>query len=178
MTATPRDADVMAFERATGYMVGQAAEWAMVSRFDAVQAGLLKYGVRMVRFIAQDGDAAQLIDFEHLALRQCAETHRMIKRLLADAGVALTPLMLVQVPDARAAQDEARRFLTEQLHFDHEAVRIHTADEPDPALLSLANDPTVEVLIFKMAVALGFDAPRAFTLAALRGARNLAFGIR
>ncbi|WCF29168.1 DEAD/DEAH box helicase [Xylella fastidiosa] len=178
MTATPRDADVMAFERATGYMVGQAAEWAMVSRFDAVQAGLLKYGVRMVRFIAQDGDAAQLIDFEHLALRQCAETHRMIKCLLADAGVALTPLMLVQVPDGRAAQDEARRFLTEQLHFDHEAVRIHTADEPDPALLSLANDPTVEVLIFKMAVALGFDAPRAFTLAALRGARDPAFGIQ
>ncbi len=42
----------------------------------------------------------------------------------------------------------------------------------------LANDPTVEVLIFKMAVALGFDAPRAFTLAALRGARDPAFGIQ
>jgi len=39
-------------------------------------------------------------------------------------------------------------------------------------------DPSVEVLIFKMAVALGFDAPRAFTLAALRGARDKDFGIQ
>jgi hypothetical protein len=34
------------------------------------------------------------------------------------------------------------------------------------------------VLIFKMAVALGFDAPRAFTLAALRGARDPGFGVQ
>lgn len=64
------------------------------------------------------------------------------------------------------------------LKFTADAVRLHTADEPDPDLLSLANDPTVEVLIFKMAVALGFDAPRAFTLAALRGVRDADFAVQ
>ena len=178
MTATPRDADVGAFERATGYEVGTVEDWASISRHDAVQAGLLKRGVRLVRFIARDGDTAQLVDFEHLALRECTAMHRRIKATLAEAGLSLTPLMLVQVPDGKAAQQEAQRFLIDQLGFDASAVRLHTADEPDPDLLSLANDPTVEVLVFKMAVALGFDAPRAYTLAALRGARDAAFGVQ
>ena len=178
MTATPRDADMADFESATGYTVGEPADWASVSRSDAVDAGLLKRGVRMVRFIARDGDTAQLVDYEHLALRECAALHRRIQGELRDQGVALTPLMLVQVPDGRAAQEEARRHLVEELGFDAAAVRVHTADEPDPDLLSLAQDPAVEVLVFKMAVALGFDAPRAFTLAALRGARDVDFGVQ
>ena len=178
MTATPRDADMVAFQRATGYTVGDPADWASVSRFDAVEAKLLKQGVRRVRFIARDGDTAQLVDFEHLALRECAAMHRHIKDTLSEAGVSLTPLMLVQVPDGKAGQDAAKKYLVEELKFDASAVRVHTADEPDPDLLALAQDPNVEVLIFKMAVALGFDAPRAFTLAALRGARDVGFGVQ
>ena len=178
MTATPRDADVAAFERATGYEVGTVEDWASVSRYDAVEAGLLKRGVRLVRFLARNDDSAQLVDFEHLALRECARTHRAIRTSLTAAGIALTPLMLVQVPDGKVAQEAAKRFLVEHLKFDESAVRLHTADEPDPDLLSLSNDPTVEVLIFKMAVALGFDAPRAYTLAALRGARDPSFGVQ
>ena len=178
MTATPRDADAQAFERDTGYRVGTPADWASVSRFDAVEAGLLKRGVRTVRFLAKDGDTAQLVDFEHLALRECAAMHRHIQHELQQAGVALTPLMLVQVPDGAKAQESARRHLIDTLGFAESAVRVHTAAEPDPDLIALANDPTVEVLIFKMAVALGFDAPRAFTLAALRGARDKGFGVQ
>lgn len=178
MTATPRDRDVDAFAADTGYRVGRPGDWASVSRHDAVAAGLLKRGVRTVRFIAKDDDARQLVDFEQLALRECAEAHRRIKDLLAAAGVALTPLMLVQVPDGRAAQLKAAEYLTGTLGFPAAAVRVHTADEPDPDLIALANDPSVEVLIFKMTVALGFDAPRAFTLAALRGARDADFGVQ
>ena len=178
MTATPRDADVAGFERDTGITLGEPADWASVSRYDAVEAGLLKRGVRIVRFIARDGDTAQLVDFEHLALRECAAMHRTIGKALREAGIGLTPLMLVQVPNGRDAQDDARTYLVDTLGFAADAVRVHTADEPDPELLSLADDPRVEVLIFKMAVALGFDAPRAFTLTALRGARDAAFGVQ
>jgi hypothetical protein len=178
MTATPRDADALAFERDTGYRIGEPADWASVSRFDAVEAHLLKRGVRTVRFVARDGDAAQLVDFEHLALRECVTMHRRIRDELHNAGMALTPLMLVQVPDGAQAQKDARQYLVDVLGFADSAVRVHTAAEPDPDLIALASDPTVEVLIFKMAVALGFDAPRAFTLAALRGTRDAAFGVQ
>ena len=178
MTATPRDADALAFQRDTEWQVGQPADWASVSRFDAVQAGLLKQGVRVVRFLARDEDAAQLVDFEQLALAECAAMHRRIASTLREAGVALTPLMLVQVPDGAQAQKDAKKYLVETLKFPESAVRVHTASEPDPDLIALANDPTVEVLIFKMAVALGFDAPRAFTLAALRGVRDAGFAVQ
>lgn len=178
MTATPRDRDALAFEQDTGYRISDPTDWASVSRYDAVESGLLKRGVRVVRFIARDNDIGKLIDFEHLALSECAAMHRRVKQTLQESGITLTPLMLVQVPDGKQAQQEARRYLVEQAGFSEQAVRVHTADEPDADLIALTNDPDVEVLIFKMAVALGFDAPRAFTLAALRGARDAGFGVQ
>ena len=39
--------------------------------------------------------------------------------------------------------------------FTERQIAVHTANEPDPDLLALANDEEREVLIFKMAVALG-----------------------
>jgi type III restriction enzyme len=42
----------------------------------------------------------------------------------------------------------------------------------------LAQDPQVEVLVFKMAVATGFDAPRASTLCALRPVVDAGFGLQ
>jgi hypothetical protein len=178
MTATPRDADVAQFERDTGYRVGDADEWMTVSRQDGVDAGLLKRGVKMVRFVAPDADTAALVDFERTALREAAQMHRHIAGELTRHGVALTPLLLVQVPNGDKDMREAKRVLVEELGFVDAAVRIHTAKEPDADLIALAHDPTVAVLIFKMAVALGFDAPRAFTLAALRGARDKDFGVQ
>jgi hypothetical protein len=134
--------------------------------------------VKVVRFVAPDDDTAALVDFERTALRQCAEMHRHIAGELNTHGIALTPLMLVQVPNGDKGMHEAKRVLVEELGFTESAVRIHTAKEPDADLIALAHDPSVEVLIFKIAVALGFDAPRAFTLAALRGARDKDFGIQ
>ena len=178
MTATPKDSDAKAFAKETGYEVGDEESWASISRYEGVQAGLLKRGVKMARFIVRNPDDDVLVDFERTALRECTAMHRKIKEELGLKGIALTPLMLVQVPNGGVHIDMAKEFLTGELGFLDHAVKVHTAKEPDPDLLALANDPQVEVLIFKMAVALGFDAPRAWTLAALRGARDASFGVQ
>jgi hypothetical protein len=178
LTATPRDADVAKFEQDTGYRLGDPDEWVTLARIDGVEAGLLKRGVKLVRFLAKDDDVASLVDFERTALRECAEMHRGIKEDLARAQIPVTPLMLVQAPDGERAMREAKRYLVEELGFADEAVAIYTSKEKTVDLLTVAVDPNVEVLIFKMAIALGFDAPRAFTLAALRGARDKDFGIQ
>lgn len=178
MTATPKDSDAKSFARETGWQVGDEDEWASICRHDGVKWGLLKTGVKMARFIVRNQDDSKLVDFERTALRECSVMHRRIKEILQDNGVSLTPLMLVQVPNGGQHIDMAREFLTASLGFPEGAVRVHTATEPDTDLLTLANDPTVEVLIFKMAVALGFDAPRAWTLAALRGSRDANFGVQ
>lgn len=187
MTATPDDADARRFARDTGFDFGGPERWASISRSEGVDARLLKRGVKLVRFIAPDADTRALVDFERTAIDECVKMHRLIQQRLADNGVALTPLMLVQIPDDPAhrrakgepsAIEEWRRRLVRDWGFAESAVRVHTADEPDADVLALAHDPTVEVLIFKMAVALGFDAPRAFTLAALRGVRDEGFGVQ
>lgn len=178
MTATPKDADAKAFARETGYQVGNEDDWSSVSRHDGVECGLLKKGVKMARFIVRNADDAKLVDFERTALRECSAMHRRIKETLAASGISLTPLMLVQVPNGGQHIDMAREYLISTLGFAESSVRVHTASEPDSDLMSLANDPSVEVLIFKMAVALGFDAPRAWTLAAMRGARDASFGVQ
>lgn len=178
MTATPRDADVEAFSARTGYQVGGPDDWATISRLEGYQAGLLKRGVKVARFITPNEDDAQLVDFEEVALSECAAMHARIKDTLRAQGIRLTPLMLVQVPNGGASIERAKRYLIETLNFPESAVRVHVANEPDPNLVELAQDPSVEVIIFKMAIAMGFDAPRAFTLAALRGARSREFGIQ
>lgn len=187
MTATPDDADAKRFARDTGFDFGGPERWASVSRADGVDARLLKRGVKLVRFIAPDADTRALVDFERTAIDECVKMHRLVKQQLAAAGIVLTPLMLVQIPDDPAhrrakgqpsAIEEWRRRLVRDWGFAESAVRAHTADEPDADVLALAHDPGVEVLVFKMAVALGFDAPRAFTLAALRGVRDEGFGVQ
>lgn len=178
MTATPRDADIASFAEKTGYQVGDAADWASITRDEGYQAGLLKLGVKTAQFLTGNNDDAALVDFEEVAMSECAAMHRHIKGVLAENGVKLTPLMLVQVPNGGAALDKAREYLTGPLKFPESAVKVHVSDEPDPNLQALANEASVEVLVFKMAIAMGFDAPRAFTLAALRGTRDANFGIQ
>jgi len=178
MTATPRDAEVEVFSARTGYQVGRPDEWATISRLEGYTAGLLKRGVKVARFITPNEDDAPLIDFEEVALSECAAMHARIKNTLRAQDIALTPLMLVQVPNGGASIERAKRYLIDTLRFPESAVRVHVANEPDPNLVALAQDPSVEVIVFKMAIAMGFDAPRAFTLAALRGTRSKEFGIQ
>lgn len=178
MTATPRDEDAIKFSQKTGYRLGNPDEWATITREQGVEAGLLKPEVKTVRFIARGGSESKMLDFERVALAQATAMHRRIKQELQTLGVGITPLLLVQVPNGGAAVDAAERVLVDELQFPASTVRKHTADEPDDNLAAIANDPNTEVLIFKMAVAMGFDAPRAFTLAALRGVRDREFGIQ
>ncbi len=178
MTATPRDADVAEFSKKTSYQVGDSSEWATVPRQEGVDAELLKVSVKTVRFITRNTNDAQLLEFEEVAMSECAVMHRHLKQTLKDAGIDVVPLMLVQVPNGDEAVDKAVKYLVEQVGFDQEAVRKHVSKEPDPNLMAMARDPKVEVIVFKMAIATGFDAPRAFTLAALRGARDKQFGVQ
>ena len=55
---------------------------------------------------------------------------------------------------------------------------VHTSAEPDPYFHTLAYDETKDILVFKVAAATGFDAPRAWTLVSLRKTRGVEFGLQ
>ena len=175
ITATPDDKDIEKWQKSHDI---KAISRLAVSRDDAVQAGLIKHEVNAVSYTAADEKQASLIDFEGAALKGATLMHRQIKAELTAAKIQLVPLMLVQVDSKSkdSVADAKARLL--KLGFAESAIAIHTSDEPDPNLAAIANNETIEVLIFKMAIALGFDAPRAWTLVSMRSAKGEDFGVQ
>lgn len=177
VTATPDDKDL---DDLKSRMQIKHIHKISVSRADATgndaNEGLIKRGVKAIAWRVDEGSEA-LVDFEKTALKNATELHHFLKGQLKQAGISLTPLMLVQVDSRGKSVERARDFLIE-LGFNESQIATHTSQEPDPTLLSLANNERVEVLIFKMAVALGFDAPRAWTLVSMRTTKDEDFGVQ
>lgn len=174
VTATPNDADIETFRVEAGL---PPIAKVSVSRTDAVAAGLIKPGVRAVSFVPAPNTGAVQIDFERTALRYAVDTHTNLKRALAKEGYTIVPLVLVQVASDADSVERAKQTLVD-FGIPEATIAVHTAEEPDPNILALANDENYQVLIFKMAVALGFDAPRAWTLVSMRSSRDVDFGIQ
>jgi len=173
ITATPDDADLDDLQQRM--QLGNLYR-ITISREDAVASGLIKNGIKCIAWKAEEGKES-LVDFEATALTEGARLHKRLKDTLKEEGIALIPLMLVQVDSTAASVERAKEQLL-HLGFTDSQIAIHTAEEPDAGLLALANDEAREVLIFKMAVALGFDAPRAWSLVSMRAARDEDFGIQ
>ena len=176
VTATPNDGDVTDFEAKVGIKIQRVR----VSRDQGVTAGLLKKGVRVGLLKTDEELTRKLVNFHQAAVWQGVQQHLAIKAAFEEAKVDLVPLLLVQAENTgkdSASPETIRQWLI-QSGIQDDKIRIHTAEEPTRELLGIAHDETVEVLIFKMAVALGFDAPRAHTLVSLRSTRDVDFAIQ
>jgi superfamily II DNA or RNA helicase len=170
VTATPDDADAEHFMKAAAI---KDLHRVQVSREEAVEAGLVKEGVRSIAYISPP-DQAVLADFEAAALQDACTMHARIKQELKTAGIDLKPLLMVQAGSSESIKEVRQGLIG--LGFSEETISTHTSDEPDENFLSLAHDETKEVLIFKMAAALGFDAPRAFCMVSMRPIKSTDFG--
>ncbi|BBL74442.1 DEAD/DEAH box helicase [Methylomagnum ishizawai] len=177
ITATPDDADVRKFKQAAG--IGELHRIA-VSRQHAVDAGLIKGSVKAIAYLAAD-DQKPFTDIPATALAEAWQAHCAIKAGLAAIGATFTPLLLVQVgnkgPAGVSVIEDAKAKLL-NLGVPEAAIASYTADEPNDDLATVAFDDSKEILLFKMAVALGFDAPRAFTVVSMRGAKDTDFGVQ
>jgi hypothetical protein len=176
-TATPNDDKLRDFTKAAGIQVETRVD---VARKRAVEEGLNKRGLMLgvVRFGAE---VEKLIDIETAALTAGWTQHNRLKERLAERGIALTPLMLVQVEDeAQGGPDPVERVKAKliEVGVPEGVIAVHTSGQPDANFHTLAYDPGREVLIFKMAVATGFDAPRAWTLVSVRPNRGRDFGMQ
>ncbi|MGS4887055.1 DEAD/DEAH box helicase [Roseibium sp. MB-4] len=176
-TATPNDEKLEAFEEKAGIEV---ASRVIVPRSNVVDAGLNKKGLMMgvIRMSEADRD---LVDHEQATLTAGWTQHKRVKARLAELGVALTPLMLVQVEDQTKGGDDPVDRVREKLieiGVPDSAIATHTSGQPDPDFHTLAYDPDKEVLVFKVSVATGFDAPRAWTLVSVRPNRGKEFGLQ
>lgn len=176
-TATPNDRKLMDFEDSADIEV---ASRVVIGREQAVDAGLNKVGLKL-GFLNFKEDERKLIDLEQATLMAAWNQHQLVKRELEKQKFGITPLLLVQVEDEQKGKDDPVKRVREKLEqfgVPKAAIKSHTSKEPDAAFHTFAYDPDVEVLIFKVSVATGFDAPRAWTLVSVRPNRGKDFGLQ
>lgn len=177
-TATPNDQKLAAFEEAAGVQVESRV---VVARDRVVAAGLNKCGLMLGYLRLNPGDE-EFIDFEQATLTAGWTQHREIAARLLEREIEVTPLMLVQVEDqATGGGDPVKRVREKLLELPGvtpDLIAVHTSGEPDADFHMLAYDHSKQILIFKVAVATGFDAPRAWTLVSVRPNRGTAFGLQ
>lgn len=164
-TATPKDQRLADFMASAGYSAFSTFE---VSRDDVVNARLNKRYIEAVVYDLRQS-MQTLADLQQTVLRQAWKRNQKLKSRLEKMGVAVVPLLLVQVGNGATAVADARQQLIELCGVHPAVIGEHSSDDPDPVLMaSIANDTTKEVLIFKQSAGTGFDAPRAFVLASTK----------
>lgn len=177
-TATPNDEKLLAFEKDAGVEVQSRV---VIDRDRVVQAGLNKWGLMLGYLHMNPGDE-DLIDFEQATLMAGWTQHRAICERLEEKDIGVVPLMLVQVEDqAKGGKDPVDRVKAELLELPgvrEDMIAVHTSGQPDADFHMMAYDHSKQILIFKVAVATGFDAPRAWTLVSVRPNRGTGFGLQ
>lgn len=174
-TATPKDERLLAFLREAGM---SAFESFAASRDEVVDARLNKRYIEAVVYDLRQS-VQTVADLKRTVLKQAWKRHCRLKRQLQEAGVALTPLLLVQVANGEKSVEEAEHDLTHLCKVHPGLIGKHSSDEPDPGLMAaIANDSSKEVLIFKQSAGTGFDAPRAFVLASTKPVNDADFAMQ
>jgi len=108
------------------------------------------------------------------ALKKRAKLAEMFKK----EGANINPLILVQLPDNKAGladkKDEIIRILDNKgITEKNGKLAIWLSEDKSETLPSIEkNDNEVEVLIFKQAIALGWDCPRASILVIFRESKS------
>lgn len=114
------------------------------------------------------------------ALKKRAELIKMYKK----EGSNINPLMLIQLPDNKSnlvsKKEDVVKILDEKgITEKNGKLAIWLSEDKSDTLLNIEkNDNEVEVLIFKQAIALGWDCPRASILVIFRETKSFEFTIQ
>lgn len=114
-------------------------------------------------------------------LAKLAELRNEYKSL----GREINPLLLIQLPDRKSEiedelKDEVIKHLAEEhgITLQSGKLAIYLSEEKENLENIAKNDSPVEVMLFKQAIALGWDCPRAQVLVLFRDHKSLAFSIQ
>lgn len=125
-------------------------------------------------------EAGKSTDEQILAI--AAAKREALKEAYAEQGIPINPLLLVQLPDNRRDmlmdyQAEITHMLREQhnITVENGKLAIYLSENKENLENLTRNDNEVEVMIFKQAIALGWDCPRASILCLFRDWRNFTF---
>lgn len=166
-------------------MMSKKAGFVSVPFDEVVSSGLIKQETSINQAIGKYVDISASAD--ELVIEAALAKRAELAKLYDETEVPVNPLILVQLPsdtEKTSTLDKSVREEVEQQLAKHgityENGKLAVWLSEDKKNLELIEKPTseVEVLIFKEAVAVGWDCPRAQILVMLRAIRSLTFEIQ
>ena len=157
----------------------------MISREDVVKAQMIKKGVHLNPAVRADEQAGR--DADLVLLQKALDKRTELEKLYKAVNSNVRPLLLIQLPSdtAKISADDTRirdtvaaylevNGITEQngklaVWLSSEKTNLEDISKPDNM---------VEVLLFKQAIALGWDCPRASVLLIYREMSNERFTVQ
>lgn len=161
-----------------------------VSLEDAKIEGMIKKSVilnpNFKNILTGDSLKTALADGSDAMVLEAALKKRVeIAEIYKDVGININPLLLIQLPDRKTQQedlikDEVVRILKDKYKMTTEngKLAIYLSEEKENLANIAKNDNETEVLIFKQAIALGWDCPRAQILVLFRDWKSLTFSVQ
>jgi type III restriction enzyme len=121
---------------------------------------------------------------DEIVIEQALKKREELKRLYEKEGSNINPLVLVQLPDQKSIlvnkKDDVIAILKKhRITEENGKLAIWLSEEKTETLVNVEkNDNEVKVLIFKQAIALGWDCPRASILVIFRESTSFVFTIQ
>lgn len=122
---------------------------------------------------------------DDIVLREALKKRGELLRAYKATGIAVNPLLLIQLPDRHGQADEDRRMMIMRtlkdkhgISVDNGKLAIYLSENKENLENLTRNDNEAEVLIFKQAIALGWDCPRAHILVLFREWHSPVFSIQ
>ncbi|MEZ6331171.1 MAG: DEAD/DEAH box helicase family protein [Candidatus Saccharimonadales bacterium] len=166
-------------------MMSKKAGYVSVPFDDVVGSGLIKQETSINQAIGDYVDIAGSAD--ELVVEAALAKRAELTSLYVQNDIPVNPLVLVQLPsdsEKTSTLDKSVREEVEQqlakhgITYESGKLAVWLSDDKQNLELIEKNRSEVEVLIFKEAVAVGWDCPRAQVLVMLRAIRSLTFEIQ
>jgi type III restriction enzyme len=155
---------------------------------DVIDAGMLATEIRVNTGLASQLNALPESERagatgEELVLTASWQRLTELTTRYAEAGSSVRPLMLIQIPDGSAGTTKLgsveEHFRSIGVTRDNGQFAVWLSADKTPELNAIARfDSPAKVLVFKQAVATGWDCPRAQVLVAFREMRSEIFSVQ
>src|SRR3989344_4885608 len=121
---------------------------------------------------------------DEVVIEEALKTRTELLKMYKKEGANINPLMLIQLPDNKAGLMSKKEQVIEILDKKgitekNGKLAVWLSEDKSETLLNIEkNNNEVEVLIFKQAIALGWDCPRASILVIFRESKSFTFTIQ
>ncbi len=167
-------------------------QWVSVDREDVIQDEMIKKYVVINQEFKNDILAKSLNKISvkpqetinEFIISEALKKREQLAKEFASLASNVNPLMLIQLPDKRAGIDDLKDETIGILKAKHDItvengkLAIWLSEDKKNRDTIGINDDNVEVMIFKQAIALGWDCPRAHILLMLREMHSFVFTVQ